>query len=158
MKYIKRKLYGYSATGVGFDISCLLKIPLSILFDQEWMGLFNVGINLQDVGGTKISWDTESEHNDKVLMNSKLGFSYTQPFELLDSKLLFAWDIDTVYDRIDHYGMEFEYKKNFAIRSGYYDKNFSLGAGIFLCKFNVDYAFITNPLGNTNRVGIKYSF
>ncbi|HNW99853.1 MAG TPA: hypothetical protein PKK33_00655, partial [Candidatus Cloacimonadota bacterium] len=59
---------------------------------------------------------------------------------------------------VRHYGAEFQYHKLATLRFGYYDHNFSTGTTFKLYGFNVDYAFITNPLGSTNRIGLRFNF
>ncbi|HPK41830.1 MAG TPA: hypothetical protein PKZ69_09405, partial [Candidatus Cloacimonadota bacterium] len=69
-----------------------------------------------------------------------------------------AYDKDFVYDKTDHFGAEFNYKNKAQLRMGVYDGNFAAGVGIALSRVDVDYAFVTNNLGNTNRVGLTYKF
>lgn len=49
-------------------------------------------------------------------------------------------------------------KKLGSLRAGYYDKNFSCGASVNVYGVGVDYALITNPVGITNRLGLRVSF
>jgi len=158
IKYIKRELYNQTASGVGIDSSILTILPLSAVFDLEWIGDLRTGFNLQDIGGTIIKWDTQSEHEDEVLMNSKLGLAFSQPLTRLNSEFTIAYDIDFIYDRTAHMGCEYRYKELLAVRGGFYDDNYSAGLGLNLFRVTIDYAFITNPLGNTNRIGLKYTF
>ncbi|PID29763.1 MAG: hypothetical protein CSB55_01340 [Candidatus Cloacimonadota bacterium] len=158
VKYIKRELYDNVAAGVGIDGSFLTKLPFSELVEVGWFGDLKIGINVQDIGGTVLSWDTESDHEDEILMNTKFGVAYVQPISSLKSKLTLAWDSDYVYKQVNHWGFEYDFRNIFSVRGGYYDKNYSVGLGFEFYKFVLDYGFITNPLGNTNRVGLKYLF
>ncbi|RLD55287.1 MAG: hypothetical protein DRJ01_16835, partial [Bacteroidetes bacterium] len=158
IKYIKRKILNNMGTGTGFDFSFISKTDLAILFDENWLGTVSFGMNFQDVGGTVITWDVESNHEDKILFNTKLGIAVKQPLEFLNSSLIIAYDKDYVYDKIQHYGLEYLYKEFLGFRLGYYDKNFSTGLSLKLYDFIVDYAFVTNTLGNTNRVGLRVNF
>ncbi len=157
-KYIKRKILDNYGDGNGFDVSFLMRTNLGILIDQEWLGDINFGLNLQDIGGTGITWDTQSKHQDEVLFNTKFGFAFKQPIKRLNSSVILAYDKDYVYNKTDHFGMEWVYKNDTKFRLGYYDKNFSAGIGLELYGFNIDYAFVTNTLGNTNRIGIGAKF
>ena len=115
-------------------------------------------MNLQDVGGTIVTWDVESNHEDEILFNSKVGVSIMQPLKFINSNLILSKDTDYVYGGTSHYGLEFQYKKFLSFRTGYFDKNFSAGLGVKFYDFTLDYAFITHDLGNTNRVGLKVDF
>jgi hypothetical protein len=158
VKYIKRELHDNIATGVGLDGSFMSKIPFGDIVEVDWMGDIKAAINVQDLGGTKITWDTQSDHEDEVLMNTKIGVAYIQPISRWKSEVIFEWDADYVYEQIDHFGLEYNYRNLIAVRGGYYDENYSAGIGLKFYKFVLDYGFITNPLGNTNRVGLKYIF
>lgn len=154
-KYIKRDMLEYTGDGTGFDVGFLIKTDLGILVDQEYLGKIACGVNLQDIGGTGISWDTQSKHKDEVLFNTKLGFSYLHDLKKYHSKLTVAYDKDYVYEKTDHFGLEWNYKDQTKFRLGYYDQNFSAGIGLKVSIFSLDYAFLTNNLGNTNRIGLS---
>jgi hypothetical protein len=155
IKYIKRKIDDHIGKGTGFDFGILAKTDLSLLLDIDWAGTLNFGANFQDIGGTMITWDTVSNNEDEILFNTKLGFAIVQPLPKLKSRLVLALDRDYVYEGTSHYGMELTYKEMVAFRMGYYDTNFSTGASIKLYDINIDYAFVTNVLGITNRIGLR---
>jgi len=154
-KYIKRQMMENTGDGTGFDMSFMFKTNLGMLIDQEWLGDISTGVNLQDVGGTEISWDTQSKHQDEVLFNTKFGFAFKQPIKKYNSELLLAYDKDFVYDKTDHFGVELKIKDKTKVRMGFYDGNFSTGVGLKIYNVNLDYALITNNIGLTNRVGIS---
>ena len=165
IKYIKRKIDTTMATGTGFDFAYLLKTNLSNVFDYPWLGNLAFGMNFQDIGGTTVSWETTSQREDTVLMNTKTAIAYTQEIPSIDCTWLIASDLDLIYDRTMHYGTEFTYTDRAAIRFGYQDNriedqsnNLSAGASVKFYDFSVDYAFITSDLGNTNRVGLRVHF
>ncbi len=155
IKYIKRKIYENLGDGVGFDLSFKLKTSLGVLFDYSELGDIAIGLNLQDVAGTVITWNTESDHTDKILFNTKLGFAYEQPLKFIRSRLTLAMDIDYVYETVRHFGAEIQYKDIIAVRSGYYNENISAGMSVKIFDFTLDYTFLTNVLGNTNRIGLR---
>ncbi|MCL2064901.1 MAG: hypothetical protein FWG98_11110 [Candidatus Cloacimonetes bacterium] len=72
--------------------------------------------------------------------------------------MILLYSKDFVFDMTDFGGLAWKYKDLTEIRLGIYDKNFSAGIGLNLFSFNIDYAFLTNNLGNTNRIGIGYRF
>ena len=158
LKYIKRKIDDNLGKGTGFDFSLLAKTDLSLLLDIDWIGTLNFGLNFQDIGGTVITWDTQSNHEDEILFNTKIGFSIHQPVPVFHSKLILAADKDYVYGGTNHYGIEWNYKELVGFRLGYFDENLATGLNVKIYDINFDYAFVTNVLGNTNRVGLRIIF
>jgi hypothetical protein len=164
VKYIKREMMDNIGTGIGYDFSYLSRTNLASILDLKWMGDFAFGVNFQNLGGTTINWDTESKHEDQILFNTKLGLAYFQPIPWWNSELILSKDTDYVYGRTHHYGLEFNYKSLASLRLGYYNvnsdesDNLSAGLSINIYDFEIDYAFLTNNLGNTNRVGLRINF
>ena len=111
-----------------------------------------------DLGGTDIKWDSRSNRVDEVLMNTKMREDLEQPLPFINSSLLLAIDKDYVYEEQIHYGGEFSYEERIAVRGGFSDGNYSTGLGISIYNFNIDYAFVTNNLGITNRIGLSFIF
>ena len=157
-KYISRKIDEYKGTGIGFDTSLLFKTSLSNILGRSWLGDFSVALNVQDIGNTKITWNTESNHADEVVYNYKLGFAINQPLKAFDSNLIFAFDVDYIYDNCNHYGIEYQYKDVVAFRLGMNDSDFATGLSVKLYGITLDYAFVTNVIGNTNRIGLRYAY
>jgi hypothetical protein len=158
IKYIKRNTGDYLGTGTGFDFSVLTTTEIAPVVDIDWLGKLNVGISFKDLGGTTITWNTESDHTDDVLQSTKLGFAFLQPIPDWHSTLVLAMDNDVEYGSTQHYGMEWRYLDRSALRLGYYDENFTAGVGFSFYSFTADYAFSTNELGYTNRLGIRFTY
>jgi hypothetical protein len=159
IKYIKRQIDNRIGTGTGFDASFLIKSDLAILFDYDRLGTISFGANFQDIAGTEITWgETDNFHKDEVLFNSKIGVALTQPIETLNSKLIVAFDTDYVYSRTNHFGIDWDYNSKGNLRFGLYDDNLCTGASVNVYGVFLDYALITNPLGLTNRVGLRFKF
>jgi hypothetical protein len=158
-KYIKRNLCTNMGTGMGFDLSSMIKTDFALLTDVDWLGAIKFAINLQDVAGTKITWDTPSKHVDEVITNPKMGLAVVQPLDFINSELILAYDWDNMYKYTRHIGAEFNYHNLISMRSGLYDKHFSAGLGIKYKRYNINYAFITNSdLGNSHRIGLTVNF
>jgi len=158
VKYIKRQIDDSIGNGTGFDFSILARTSLGVLFERDWMGDFAFGVNFQDIGGSNIVWDVtddNSDHQDEVLMNSKLGMALVQPLPSIHSILTLSHDVDYIYSTIHHYGLNYKYKKFIEVRLGYYDTNFTTGLTIKYTEFSLDYAFLTNNLASTFRVGLR---
>lgn len=161
IKYIKRKIDDSIGNGTGFDFSFLTRTSLAVLFEKDWFGDFTFGVNFQDIGGSNITWDVvedNSDHQDEVLMNSKLGMAIIQPLSFINSTLTLSHDVDYIYDTMHHFGLEYKYRDLVEVRLGYYDTNFTTGLTIKYKDFSLDYAFLTNNIANTNRVGLRVNF
>jgi hypothetical protein len=159
IKYIKRQVQDNIGTGTGFDLSFLAKTDLATLFDIEGLGTISFATNFQDIAGTEITWgETDNFHKDEILFNTKVGVAIEQPIEKLNSKVTFAYDSDYVYKTIHHFGVDWNYNDKASLRCGYYDKNITAGASVKVYGINVDYAVLTNPLGITNRMGLRFRF
>lgn len=158
VKFIKRKIDTFTGSGVGFDFAMLFKTDLAVLFEREWLGNIAFGMNLQDIGNTTISWTTPSSHTDEVLTNTKIGVAIEQPLKKFKSVITVSYDLDYVYEKVRHYGLEWNYDNFAEIRLGLNDDDFATGVSIHYRRFILDYAFITNVIANTNRIGLRYRF
>jgi hypothetical protein len=151
-------MYNYLGEGTGFDLSTMLKTELGTLLDVNWIGDIAFSLNFTDIANTDITWNTASRHVDEVLFNTKLGLALFQPIEKFSSNLIFSYSKDYVYDRTSYLGFAWNYKDLTEFRLGSYDNNFTAGVGLFMYNIGVDYAFLTNNLGNTNRIGLSFRF
>jgi len=142
VKILSRSIAEYSAFGIGFDVGAYYS-PMENLM---------LGANVQDVTTTFVAWSTGK--NELITPTAKVGAAYQ--LEFLGGKILPAVDLDIRFENRrfasqfnigsvsfdPHVGMEYSYKKLFAIRAGYNDvKQFTFGAGVKLPKLNIDYSF-----------------
>ncbi|WP_456441379.1 hypothetical protein [Caldithrix abyssi] len=158
LKYISQQLDRNKATGIGIDIGWLMSLNLNDIFAGEYYGVLNFGLNVQDLAETRMVWDTESRHVDRLKRNFKYGVQYTQPLAFLDSDLILAYDVNTKYDGNTHLGAELLIKSLFALRVGSNFGHLTAGAGLLLWKFRVNYAFQGHDLGNSHRVSLTLVF
>ncbi len=158
VKYIKRQLFENTGTGSGFDLCFLFRTNLGVLVDVEGLGDISSAIKLEDVGGTKITWDVVSNHQDEILYNTRVGFALSQPIKALNSNVTIAYDKNYVYNRVAHFGIDFKYKDLLNFRFGGYENNLTTGISLNMYNMTMDYAFITNVLGSTNRIGLTLNF
>ncbi len=158
VKYIKRTIDDKSGTGVGFDFGFLTRTDLATLLDVPWMGDFSFGYVMKDIGGTTISWDTESKHEDEIDYNRRVAFAVAQPIPKYNSVLTLSADIHHEEDKILQLGTQVQFRNNYFLRGGYYDENFSGGLGLKIKNVTIDYAIISNVLGPTNRLGFSLEF
>ncbi len=112
--------------------------------------------------GTYISNFTVSKLNNversKLPVVMKVGLAYT-PVEQL------RWNIDLVkdvdYDAALKTGIEYVFLEKFALRTGLNTGPFKsyFGAGLYLKRFQIDYAVGTNqPLGTSHQLSVSYHY
>jgi hypothetical protein len=161
IKFVRRTLAEYSATGVGFDVG-LLYSPLTNMY---------VGLNAQDITTTFLAWSTGTD--ELVSPTMKLGVAYYLDF--LGGRFAPTCDVDVRFENrqfasiasvgpvsLDpHAGLEFDYHKLIALRVGYSDvKQLTLGAGLHFRKLDIDYSFARfgqeNDLGDTHRISLRF--
>jgi hypothetical protein len=161
LKIIRRDLAEFGATGIGFDVGAYYT-P----FEN-----FYLGVNIQDATTTLIAWS--SGRNELISPTAKIGAAYA--FNLFGGMLLPAFDFDIRFENRKyasnfnigpvsfdlHAGFEYNFKNIFALRAGYNDvKQFTIGAGIFLPKLQIDYSFArfsrseTDRLPDTHRISL----
>jgi len=158
IKMIKRSIWDRTGNGTGLDFGFKAKTDLAVIFDQDYLGDLHFGVNFQDIAGTDITWNTPSRIKDEILFNTKMGVAVVQPLPTLKSTVSVAYDYDYVYGGTNHYGLDWAYNDLGSLRIGTYDDNFSAGATVKVYGVMLDYALVTNPVGLTNRLGLRVRF
>ena len=162
LKLIRREMGVGSATGIGFDIGGRYVVSEK----------FVVGANFQDITTTLVAWNTG--RNELITPTLKLGSAYF--VDALGGRFAPALDADVRFEgrksasnehlgRVSfdfHSGLEFNYQNAIAVRTGYSDiGSFTIGAGIHLPKFDIDYSFSKfngdDQLGNTHRISLTFT-
>jgi hypothetical protein len=152
VKLIRQSLFQKKSSGVGFDFGTMIKFGIDDLFDDSRLGKFAIGFAWKDIFNTKITWDTDTRHADKVKSNWHLGTSYFQPIPGISSQLFLAYEFKRKYAGTHHVGAEYVYNKRLAIRFGLDDAQFTAGVGIWISLFRFDYAFMSHELGGNHRI------
>ncbi len=158
IKYISQQIDQNQATGIGVDLGWIMNFSLSDVFTGDYYGDLNFGLNIQDLAETRMVWDTESRHADRLTRNFKYGVQYVQPLFFMRSALTLAYDVDSKYQGNTHLGAELLIRSMFAIRLGSNSGHITAGAGLNLWKFYVNYAFQGHDLGNSHRVSLIMVF
>ncbi len=164
-KIIQRGLMGHNAFGVGLDIGA------------RWQPVeaFSVGLNVQDVFGTYLFWDTGI--NETVFPTVKLGFAVEWPLRKFGTVVTFTSDGDFRFEgrkyasqyhfgevSLDtHVGAEFLIRERVALRIGASEGNMTAGLGInfglFSHPVSLDYAYLSHEdLDNTHRFSLGVGF
>lgn len=161
VKFIRRDIAEFAATGIGFDIGAVY-MPYKD---------FAIGANLMDATTTLLAWDTG--RNELISPTLKIGTAYS--FYFLGGAITPAVDFDLRFENRQtasvanlgpvsfdpRLGIEYNFKNIVALRGGYNDvKQFTIGAGIKLPKLNIDYTYATfnesksNSLPETHRISL----
>ena len=153
---------GFSATGIGLDLGYLRR---------DVFRHFDVGVKLQDITGTFISWS--SGHNEFIAPSVKLGTAYTVESARLNGKMIVAADGDFYFEErqqasqfwsgrysLDlHLGVELIFQEKVMVRGGFDAENPTAGAGFQIGFFGFDYAYLHHDdFEATNRVSAFVEF
>ncbi len=162
LKLIRRENGEASATGIGFDIGAQYLVTDRIA----------LGATFQDATTTLVAWNSGT--NELISPTLKVGSAYF--LEAFGGRFTPAFDIDFRFENrqtasnahiggisLDfHTGLEFDFRNLVALRAGYNEiGTFTLGTGIHLPKFDIDYSFAkfdgTDQLGNTHRISLTFT-
>ncbi|HTA16936.1 MAG TPA: hypothetical protein VK786_04250, partial [bacterium] len=114
------------------------------------------GLNLQDLLNSGVRWaDTPGDPVENVAVNPKAGLAYALPLDVLEDvgvQVNLAVDVDPssyAPSTLIRYGAEVWYLETLALRGGLMeftdsrrDVQPSVGAGVRLYLFQVDYAYL----------------
>lgn len=158
-KYLHQSLKDKTGTGIGVDLGAIFAINLRDIFTGAFPGRLSLGVDVMDIGGTKITWNTRSQRADEIPFNFRYGASLSQEIDLLRGEVTLAWQADTRYEQKNSYGAEYSLLKKVAVRAGYTGSDLTLGAGVSgPYNSTLDYAFMNHQLDNTHRVSFALWF
>lgn len=152
IKLIRQTLFENRGSGIGFDVGAMFKFGLDDLLDDSRLGKFTFGVAVKDIWNTKITWNTDSRHVDRIPRRWNLGGAYMQPLPGLSSQLLFAYSVRQQDHNFHNFGLEYVYYNRLAVRFGLTDGKFTAGMGLKLALFRIDYAFRSHELGGSHRI------
>jgi len=154
---------GVTSTGIGIDLGYLRRNVLTQRFD--------VGVKLQDITGTYLSWSTG--HSEFIAPSVKVGLAYTIPSETLNGSLLLAADADVFFEDRQaasqlwvnrystdlHFGAELRFQEKVMVRGGFDREHPTAGAGFKVGFLGFDYAFLHHDdFEATHRVSAMAEF
>ena len=164
-KVIQRGLMDHSAFGLGLDIGARYQPSEA----------FSVGLNLQDISGTHLFWDTGS--NESILPTVKLGLAMKWPLTKFATVATIAADGDFRFEGREysaqynfsgisldtHLGAEFLVKDLVALRLGSAEGSMTAGLGLRFGLMNhpvsLDYAYLSHQdLDATHRMSLGAGF
>lgn len=156
-KYLSQSLDDKTGTGQGVDLGALLRISLASQVEGASARFVSLGFQLQNLGA-KLTWDTQTDYQDQVVKNLRLGLAFTQGVTALSSAVTLAIELDDQYGQEFHYGGEYSFKDMVFLRGGADVGDFTAGAGVRMYMVRVDYAFVGYELGNTHRLSAAVNF
>jgi len=152
LKMLSQSLDNYRGRGFGLDLGFLFRMDAGSLVAHEDVGDLSLGLNIQDIG-TKIQWDTSSQHEDALPTNFKLGIAYSLAAGNHDFTA--AVDKDTIYNGTVRLGLEYWYRNTMALRIGLKEADLSAGFGIRKGAFAVDYAYLKQEIAGSHQLSIS---
>ncbi|MDP3025079.1 MAG: PorV/PorQ family protein [candidate division Zixibacteria bacterium] len=148
-KFLYEKIDFSSATGLGFDLGAVYLLRPDIQIGGAILNL-----------GSKMKFEQE-EFN--LPTRYKVGAAYLGHEKYFNGDFILSLDLVKPNDNDlkVHLGGEYTYKEKFTLRSGYQigydDKNISLGLGLKIKKYAIDYAFVpfSSDIGNSHRISVN---
>ena len=137
LKYLQSNLDILKGNGIGIDLGAIYR-----------KGKFSLGVNLKNPFTSVIVYTSGTK--DILKRDIRGGLSYRFDLEFL--KLLFTYDIHSMYKTTHHIGTELCIRDCVFIRLGNNDTNIVGGGGVTVGRFFIDYAFSSHVLGPTHRV------
>lgn len=162
------QIAGFSSTGIGIDLGYM---------KQNVVSKLDIGVKLQDITGTYISWSTGT--NEFIAPSVKLGAAYRIASPTLNGSVLLTADSDLYfedrrgasqlwvnrYSLDSHFGMEMNFQDRVMVRGGFDSGNPAVGAGFRVGFLGFDYAYLNHnddetpdALESTHRVSALAEF
>ena len=155
-KYLDKILVENRGLGFGIDIGSQVFFNLAgmtkVLSNTE----FGIGLFVSDILNTPVYWTTE--HQDAIKRDFTRGFSMRQNLPAYSTSITLSTSQQNRYPDVRQYGLEIGFKDLVYMRGGYDGYTPSLGLGIGLKKFIIDYSFSQHELANLQKIGINYHF
>jgi len=157
-KYIRHLLDDYRGTGQGIDAGLSLRFISSAVSHGEpntWVG---IGLVARDLSRTTMVWSTLSKHRDEIQASLRTGLAASKFFRSVRTRVTISGDQEFGFYQDLYTGGEIRFFDVLALRGGYANKDFTVGAGLSLMGLSLDYAFIPSELANTHRVSGAFCF
>jgi hypothetical protein len=138
-----RDLFGREANGFGTDFGALWQATRDV----------RLGFSLRHI--FEHIRENTTQHRDDVPFLATMGLAVRGWKDTM-------WVLDIFAEESDGFGVRGGVEKwwndHYALRTGYNDGEFSVGASARYQKFQFDYAFQTEDIGDVNRVSMIYRF
>ena len=143
LRILQQKLYDSSATGFGMDLSALYR----------YSNKLNFGVSVRDLF-EKLDFGS-GKRTETIPVTATAGVAYKGP-----KQIRFALDLAKVQneDVALRVGAEKWFKKQYGLRFGSNDGDFSAGASVKWSEWQFDYAYQTQELGDIQRLSFVKRF
>ena len=150
VKYLSEKIDDVTATGFAVDLGGRYDVP-NFEGLSAGIAVLNLGPQMKFI-----------EDGFDLPVMYKLGAALDVPFEALNGDVVIAADavMPAGGDTKVHFGLEYEFADmialRFGYRSGWDNHNVSMGLGVKVSNFRLDYAIVPfySELGDTHRVSL----
>jgi len=148
-KIVNQSVLGYSGTGVGIDVGVISK-PIKGL---------SLGFIVQNILPPRLKLD---EVTDKFPISGRLGASYECGFNVYryNTSATVSIEMDKTEHRKEkfHYGFEYKIMDTIGLRAGLDDSELTLGLGLSIKNYDMDYAYGSQEMGASHRFSLGISF
>lgn len=151
-KFITQKLDHFEGKGQGLDLGLKLSLMGSASEGRAPQRCLILGINMQDLAGTPVIWNTNRHTRDQLPINWLMGVSYSEPIPWLSGRATFSLERDNSYEIFNRLGAELTLFDLVSVRGGLYNDLWAAGAGLRVYFLKLDYAFVNDALGNSHRI------
>jgi len=148
LKYIFTHLGSANSRAVGFDLAALLSANFK-------SGRLFIGTVAQNAFAAEVKWN--SKHQDIIPVNLRFGFAYT-PAKGIFSHFTVVYALDTQYGLTNHVGLEYHLMNFLSLRAGMHQHEYTMGAGLKIKTYALDYAFTNEDLANSHQVSLNITF
>jgi len=175
VKLIYDKIDDRQASGLGLDLGLQARVWLAewlavrsanqviigmepAVVDRSNWGTLGFSLEVQDAGGTSISWNTISQHRDVKPAGYKAGISYVQPISPWRSRVTVSAEASSLSYQKGRLGLEYDFRSLLSARLGRDQRELVWGGGMAVWRLRFDYAYVPHQLGSTHRVGCGFRF
>ena len=150
------------STGLSTDLGLQLKVNGPTIAGKQSQKALVVGMVVRNFSGGYQSWESTETVRERLHRDLQFGARWTAAFDGSISGFSAALERFTYRQDLLHLGLEVEVKEHLALRLGAYGNRFkdletTLGAGLRVWRFQVDYAWLRHShLGLTQRLSLTY--
>ena len=150
--------HNYGSGGYGFDAGMLIRLPdMNALFGLANAGGFALGVNMQDISQTTLTWNTVPAQKESIPANLNIGLAYFTKL-IFNRECVISYQWQERYGGQSHLGIEYELTQPLALRLGVRDSRLTSGIGLQLNQFSLDYALLIGDLINTHFLSVLWTF
>jgi len=143
LKLLSQNIYTSKGHGVGLDLGAIVKFSENLSF----------GLVLKDIFEEIRFSDTNHINDSPYTFATGLSYKAGHGFLI---------NLDAVFEKDEYpdlkFGIEKTFKKRFAIRAGAEYGELTAGLGFRFNNWQIDYSFITKPLGYVHNISAKVEF